>query len=497
MSQQIVKRVVIAGGGTAGWCAAAALVKVLGPLLDITLVESDDIGIVGVGESTIPTVRTFHQLLDIDEREFLRATDATFKLGIAFDGWKQPDTHYFHSFGELGTTAWGTPFYQIWLQARDEGYAGPLEDYCYELRAALANKFETSADSGLHYAYHLDATVYGQFLRRLSERNGVRRIEGKISGAEQDPETGFVTALVMESGARVEGDLFIDCTGFRALLIGQTLGVGYEDWGHWLPTDRALAVQTESHGPLTPFTRAVAHDAGWRWRIPLQSRVGNGLVYCSQFMSDDEAKNRLADMLDAPTLIEPRLIRYRTGRRLKMWDKNVIAMGLSSGFVEPLESTSIHLFQIGVTRLMQLFPFGGITDSLAEHYNQLSRAELERVRDFVILHYKATQRDSPFWQARRNMEVPDSLAERIGLFVENGIAYHTTEDLFRAASWIQVMLGQGLTPKAWPLVEHNTPPEVLRNALVNLKGQIDRALAAMPTQEQFLNTYLAQPAVTA
>ena len=491
MSEQAVKKVVIAGGGTAGWCAAAALSKLLGPLLDITLVESEEIGIVGVGEATIPTCRTFHHLLGIDEREFLRATNGTFKLAIAFEDWARKGDRYIHSFGVVGKSSWMAPFHHIWLQARSEGVAGDIGDYCFELQAAEAGKFQTGDDAKINYAYHFDAGLYGRFLRERSEKAGVKRIEGRIETVEQHPETGFITALVLRSGARVEGDLFIDCTGFHGLLIEQALKTGYEDWSHWLPTNRAVAVQTKSHGQLTPYTRAIAHDAGWRWRIPLQNRVGNGLVYCSDYLSDDAARERLLSLVDAPTLIEPRLIRYQTGRRLKSWNKNCVTLGLSSGFIEPLESTSIHLFQIGVTRLIQLFPFAGITDALTDHYNALSRNELERVRDFVILHYALNERDEPFWRDRRATALPDTLVERMALFAENGVAYQASDDLFRVDSWVQVMLGQRLEPKRWHHAGAMMGRDQMAAALSNLKGGIARVVAGMPAHEAFIKQYCA------
>lgn len=492
MQGQVIRKVVVAGGGSAGWCAAAALSRMLGPLLDITLVESEEIGIVGVGEATIPTIGAFHRLLRLDERDFMRATNATFKLGIAFENWARDGDRYIHSFGEVGKSTWLVPFHHLWLQARADGVAGDIGDYCYELQAAEANKFRTSDKERLNYAYHFDASLYGQYLRKLVEPEGVKRVEGKIAQVEQDPQSGDITALVLESGTRVEGDLFIDCTGFRGLLIEQTLKTGYEDWSHWLPTDRALAVPTESAGPLTPYTRAVAHGEGWRWRIPLQSRVGNGLVYCSHYLSDDEAHDRLLGMLDAPRLAEPRQVRYQTGRRLLSWNKNCITLGLSSGFIEPLESTSIHLFQIGVTRLIQLFPFTGITDSVVRRFNDMARNELERVRDFVVLHYKVNQRDdTAFWRDRAAMPVPDSLTERIELFVENGIAYQAPDDLFRLDSWLQVLLGQGLEPQAWHHLGRLTKRDQMAQSLSGLKAHIARAVDNLPDHGTFIREYLA------
>ncbi len=495
MQEQVVKRVVVAGGGTAGWMAAAALAKQLGPLLEISLIESDEIGTVGVGESTIPTARTFNALLDIDEPAFMRATQATFKLGISFEDWGQIGDRYIHSFGQVGKSNWMGSFHHFWLQAKAAGFGGELGDYCFELKAAEADRFSVGEGPELNYAYHLDATLYGGFLRRMSEALGVKRIEGKISQVQQNAETGFIEALVMENGDRVEGDLFIDCTGFRGLLIEQTLKAGYEDWGQWLPTNSALAVQTKSTGPAVPYTRAIAHKAGWRWKIPLQHRVGNGLVYSSEYMSDDEAHETLLGALDGERLIEPRVIRYRTGRRLKTWHKNCVALGLASGFVEPLESTSIHLIMIGVTRLMQLFPFTGVNEAVVNRYNQQAVDELEKIRDFIILHYKLTERtDSPFWDRCRTMDIPDSLAHRIELFRGSAQAYQAPGELFQVDSWLQVMLGQRLTPTGYHQMGRLMPPEQLRGALSDLSGNIARAVNGLPGHQAFLDRYCGIPA---
>jgi tryptophan halogenase len=495
MSEQAIRKVVIAGGGTAGWMAAAALARQLGPLLDITLVESEDIGTVGVGESTIPTARTFNALLGIDEPEFMRATQATFKLGISFEHWGEIGDRYIHSFGQVGRSTWMGGFHHFWLQARAQGFGGDLGDYCFELKAAEQQKFFTGQDSPLNYAYHLDAGLYGRFLRGMAEADGVRRVEGKIASVRQGGTDGFIEALVMESGELVEGDLFIDCTGFRGLLIEQTLKAGFEDWGHWLPTNSALAVQTRSTEPAVPYTRAIAHKAGWRWKIPLQHRVGNGLVYCNEHMSDDEAKTMLMGEIEGETLIEPRLIRYRTGRRRKTWSRNVVALGLASGFVEPLESTSIHLIMIGVTRLMQLFPFSGVTDALVDRYNQQAVDELEKIRDFIILHYKLTERtDSPFWDHCRTMDIPDSLAQRIDLFRDSAQAYQAPGELFQVDSWLQVMLGQRLQPKGYHQMGRLMPPEQLRGALTDLSGNITRAVSGLPGHQAFLDRYCGIPA---
>jgi tryptophan 7-halogenase len=489
------KKVVVAGGGTAGWIAAMALSRQLGPLLDITLVESDEIGTVGVGEATIPTARTFHRLMDIDEQEFMRATNASFKLGIAFENWGQVGDRYIHSFGQVGKGVWMGDFHHFWYQARAHGHSGSLDDYCLELQAAEAERFTLTDKPALSYAYHLDATAYARYLRRISEARGVKRVEGKIARVDQHAESGNVTQLALESGTVIEGDLFIDCTGFRGLLIEQTLKTGYEDWSHWLPTNSAFAVQTDSVKAAVPYTRAVAHSAGWRWQIPLQHRVGNGLVFCSDYMTDEDARALLLREIDGPPITEPRKISYLTGRRRKSWNKNVVALGLSSGFLEPLESTSIHLIMNNITQFMKHFPFSDDVALLQDRFNLMTRIELEKIRDFIILHYYQTERsDSPFWNRCRTMDVPDSLKSRIELFRENAHAYQDGDDLFRIDSWVQVLLGQRLQPKAYHHVAQLMPKEHLDQALRDLKSGIDRAVSSMPSHQTFLDSYCSTKA---
>lgn len=498
MNNQSIRRVVIAGGGTAGWTVAAALAQQLGQILDITLVESEDIGTVGVGEATIPTIRSFHSLLGIDEREFMSATQATFKLGIAFENWARNGDRYIHAFGDIGKTTWMGGFHNMWLMAKAAGFGGDLGDYCLEHQAAEYDKFAISTNAPMNYAFHLDAGLYARFLRRKFESKGIKRIEGKIASVAQNPESGHVEALVMESGQRVEGDFFVDCTGFRGLLIEQTLKAGYEDWSHWLPTDSALAVQTPAANKLPPYTRASARSAGWQWRIPLQSRVGNGLVFCSSFLSEEQARAELAANLIGTPLFEPRLIRYVTGRRRKAWDKNVVAMGLASGFMEPLESTSIHLIQIAVTRLIKMFPFGGNMDALSATFNAQTNIELERIRDFIVLHYNLTERDdTPFWRHCRDMPIPDSLAQRLALFRESGYAYMGADDLFSITSWVFVMVGQRLMPRDYHHMGAMLGEERLRRALEQLKSSISRAVAGMPYHKDFLQRYCPADATAA
>ncbi len=490
MSSTEVKKVVIAGGGTAGWLAAAALSHQLGSLLEITLIESDEIGTIGVGEATIPPIKVFHKLLQIDEQEFMRATAATFKLGISFENWARIGDQYIHSFGRNGKSTWMCEFHNFWLRSLELGLDSALGDYCFELQAARHGKFATGANVEINYAYHFDAGQYAKFLRRFSEARGIKRVEGKIGEVRQHPETGFVESLVLQSGAVVAGDLFIDCTGFRGLLIEQTLKTGYEDWSHWLPCDSAAAMQTELTGPAPPCTRSVAHDAGWRWCIPLQHRVGNGLVYSSKHISDDEAKAQLLASVDGAPVNQPRVLRFQTGRRRKVWNKNVVALGLASGFIEPLESTSIHLMMVGVTRLMHLFPFAGVDDALVAEFNEQSRVEIEKTRDFVVLHYHATEReDSAFWRHCRHMQIPDSLAHRIALFRENAFAFQGEAELFRVDSWSQVLLGQRVMPKAYHHFARSMKSDDLLKYLSDFRQSIGQTVARMPIHQDFVNQY--------
>ncbi len=489
-------KVVIAGGGTAGWLTACGLSRRLGSLLDITLVESDAIGTIGVGEATIPPMRNFHRIMDIDEQAFMRATQATFKLGIVFDNWGEIGDSYIHSFGDIGQRSWMAEFHEFWLEAREQGFGGSLDEYCLELMAAKAGKFATHVeDSRMNFAFHLDATAYAGFLRELSEAAGVKRVEGRINEVRKHSETGDLQALLLESGELIEGDFFIDCTGFRALLIGDALGVGVEDWSHWLAADRAIAVQTEATEPPPPYTRSTAHASGWQWRIPLQTRVGNGIVYTSEFLSDDEAEQTLLGNVTGAARTEPRRLRFSTGRRIRAWEKNCVAMGLASGFVEPLESTSIHLVMTSIFRLIRLFPFGEDRESLANRFNEDTRVEMEAVRDFIILHYKQTKRtDSDFWNHYRTMDIPDSLAERMEIFRTNGYVWSDDVTLFRIASWVQVMMGQGVEPRGHHNAGRLMPADALRNSMDEIRTSIAKKVRQMPTHQQFIEHYCAAPA---
>jgi len=489
MNNNKVQKVVIAGGGTAGWMAAAAISKLLGKNLDITLVESDEIATVGVGEATIPTLLYFHQLLGINEAEFLKATQGTYKLGISFENWRDVNQDYVHAFGTTGQDCWAAGFQHFWLKGRQKGFAGEFGDYCLEKVAACAGKFAQLPKNGLNYAYHIDATLYGKFLRKISEQHGTKRVEGKIEKVNLDAETGFITSLNLASGKVIEGDLFLDCTGQRALLIEDALHTGFEDWSHWLPCDSAIAVQTKSVGEPVPYTRSIAHDFGWQWRIPLQSRVGNGMVFSSRYVSDEQALKTLLSNIVGETITEPRVIKYRTGTRRKHWNKNCVAVGLSSGFLEPLESTSIHLIQQAVVRLMRMFPHHGIQQTDIDEFNNQTKVDIDSIKDFIILHYSVTnRRDTGFWRHCRNMPIPESLSNRLALFKETGRVFRKNNELFDD-SWQQVMIGQGHTPDDYHPIVDNMSDEELQKFLAHVKANVDGTVNQLPSHQSFINQY--------
>ena len=489
MNNQKITKIVIAGGGTAGWMSAASLSKLLGKSFDITLVESDEIATVGVGEAAIPTLTAFHRLLGINEQAFMKATHATFKLGINFENWKKGDEEYMHGFGRVGKECWAGEFQHFWLHGKRNNIDFAFDHYSPEIQAAKAEKFALTK-GGLNYSYHLDATLYAKFLRTFAEAHGVKRIEGKIIDVTKDSKTGEIKSLQLANGNVIEGQLFIDCTGFVGLLIEKALHTGYEDWSHWLPCDSAVAVQTKSVSAPLPYTRSIARDSGWQWRIPLQHRVGNGLVFCSKYLADDDAKTLLMDNIEGEAINQPRVIKFKTGRRRKGWNKNCVALGLSSGFLEPLESTSIHLIMSGVLRLIRLFPFEGISPSAVNEYNQQLTTELEHIRDFIILHYHATQRaDTPFWQYCKGMEIPDSLKQRLDLFKETGRIFTSEGELFRVDSWAQVMLGQGVYPEQYHQIAAIMKPHELERFLSDIRQTIDKAVADLPSHQSFLDQY--------
>jgi len=490
LTAQKVRKVVIVGGGTAGWVAAASVAKLLGKNLDISLIESDEIGTVGVGEATIPTLITLHQLLKIDEREFMAAVQGTFKLGISFENWRDVGKDYIHSFGFTGKDCWAAGFVHFWLKARAQGNTADFGEYCTELMAAKANKFAVFKPDGLNYAYHMDASLYAKFMRKIAEQHGCKRIEGKIVEVGTNADTGFIEHVQLASGQKVEGDLFIDCSGFRALLIGETLNTDYEDWSKWLPCDSAIAVQTRSVAEPIPYTRSIARDAGWQWRIPLQSRVGNGHVFCSKYISDEEATQTLLNNIQGEVLTEPRVIKFRTGQRTQHWNKNCIALGLAGGFVEPLESTSIHMVQSGILRLLRMFPFEGINEPYVKEFNKQMSDEFHFIRDFIVLHYHVTEReDTEFWRHCKTMEIPESLQHRIDMFKQTGSVFHKIGDLFAENSWTQVMLGQGLVPEQHHPIVDMMSDEELKAFMHSIKSSVDHVVGQLPSHQEFISKY--------
>ena len=503
MTHVPVRKVLVLGGGTAGWMTAAALAKVLRGQVEVTLIESDQIATVGVGEATIPPILTFNAMLGIDEREFMRATKASFKLGIEFVDWTRPGDRYMHPFGTFGLDIEAIKFHQIWRKVRDQ--VGPIENFNLAGVAAKQNRFAmpdpdpAKVLSSLKYAFHFDAGLYARFLRGFAEARGATRIEGKVADVALRGDDGFIQSVTLEDGRTFEADLFIDCTGFRALLIGQTLGGGYLDWSHWLPNDRAVAMPCETGGDgLTPYTRATADKAGWRWRIPLQHRTGNGYVYSSAHISDEDALAALIAGLDGPAQAEPNFLRFKAGRRDKAWIKNCVAIGLSSGFLEPLESTSIHLIQAGITKLLALFPDKGFDTLEIDEYNRLTALQVELVRDFIILHFKATERsDTPYWDHVRTMEIPESLARKIDLFAGRGRLFQSDYDLFAEPSWIAVLMGQGIVPRQYDALVDSLPEAALVQRLQRMSALIGQTAQAMPSHQAFIARYCAADAAAA
>jgi tryptophan halogenase len=498
MTDQHLRNIVVVGGGTAGWMAAAGLAKALGREYSIRLIESEEIGIVGVGEATVPHLKIFNNILEIDEIEFVKQVQGTFKLGIQFRDWGRPGDSYIHGFGTIGHDYGWLPFHQYWLKLFNAGKAADIGAYSLNTAAAPLGKFMASATdvpahsplANIAYAYHFDAGLYARYLRVLAEKIGVRRSEGKIVATQLRPDNGFVDSVMLESGETISGDLFIDCSGFRGLLIEQALHTGYDDWTHWLPCDRAMAVPCENVGPPTPYTRSTARPAGWQWRIPLQHRTGNGYVYSSNHISDDEAAATLLQNLDGRALADPRPLRFTTGARRKFWNKNVVAIGLASGFMEPLESTSIYLIQSGILRLINLLPERDFSDVVVDRYNAQARLECERIRDFLILHYCATERsNTPFWNQCRTMSIPERLAEVIALFRDSGRFYRDAEEMFAVTSWVQVMLGQHIQPRRHHPMADLMPDTQLHEFVDGVRNVIATCVDAMPRHEQFIARY--------
>lgn len=483
-------RVVILGGGTAGWMTAAALVNQLGHACDVRLIESQEIGIVGVGEATLPHIRFFVESLGLDEAEFMKATHATFKLGIDFHDFGRIGSHYLHPFGSFGAPLNEVAFHHYWLRLHAEGRGGALWDTSICNVMAASNKFAPPAPGSAlyNYAYQFDATLFAPYLRDYSTARGAIRTEGKVVEVEQDGESGNVTALKLEDGERVEGDLFVDCSGFRALLIGQTLKEEWEDWSPWLLCDRAVAMPCEAESEaLRPYTGVHAMAAGWRWRIPLQHRVGNGYVYSSGHISDEDAAAALADALEGAPMAAPRILKFRAGRRKRSWSKNVVAVGLASGFLEPLESTSIYLVQGAIAQLIELFPIGPVRDADRDEFNRVTDTEYDRIRDFLILHYNATERDdSDFWNHVRTMDVPDSLHEKMALWRRSARVAKYSQGLFFEPSWVAVYVGQGVIPDGWDQRSDLPGSDQLEEAVGRVRKQVRDAVAPMPDHAEFI-----------
>ena len=488
MSEQPIRNIVILGGGTAGWMTAAALSRAMaGSERSITLIESDEIGTVGVGEATIPTIHWFNQIVGFDEKQFMAETQATWKLGIEFQGWNGDGSSYLHPFGTFGPPGDGVMFLHRLIRGRLAGMDLPTEQYSLTAQAARAGRFthpvpdRRSLLSTLGYAFHFDAGLYARYLRKLAEATGVRRVEGKVAKVDREGASGLVTALTTERGETVAGDFFIDCSGFRGLLIEGTMQAGFEDWSHWLPCDRAWAVPTAREAKVTPYTRAIAMEAGWRWRIPLQHRTGNGYVFSSRYQDETEAREALLMALGEEPLAEPRLPRFLPGQRKKSWSGNVVAIGLSSGFLEPLESTSIHLIQSGIAKLLALFPRHGADTLVAEQFNRIFAQEMIDVRDFLIMHYKFTAgRTEPMWRDCQTMTVPDSLTYKIDQFRKSGRIVLSTDELFRDASWFAVMDGQGLSPADYNPMADNATPEANAHHLQQVRSAIAQSVAQLP-----------------
>jgi tryptophan halogenase len=503
VNDQSIRHIVIVGGGTAGWMAAAAFTRLLDRrAVNVTLVESDEIGTVGVGEATIPPITAYNKMIGINEDEFVAATRGTFKLGIEFVDWGAPGERYFHPFGCYGQDFRGVHFHQLYLREKKRRPLGDIRQWSMSSAAAELGRFaRPSPDaplplSQLGYAFHFDAGLYARFLRGIAERDGVRRTEGKIVDVVQDAESGHVTSIRLESGAEVTGDLFIDCSGFRGLLIEQKMATGYEDWTRWLPCDRAVAVPSRYAGQPDPFTRSTARSAGWQWRIPLQHRMGNGLVYASEHLSDGDAEALLLANLEGEALAEPRRLAFKAGRRRKAWNGNVVSLGLSTGFVEPLESTSIHLIQSGIAKLLALFPDKRFDPAERDEYNRQMQDVFEDVRDFVILHYKATRRDdTEFWSYCRNMDVPDSLANKLDLWRSKGRLFREGRELFGTASWVAVLLGQGIVPGDTEPAAEALDADMIADALDKMRLSYRRMAEHMPTHGEFIASACPQAPV--
>lgn len=497
-----LKSIIIVGGGSAGWMTAAALSNTLGKSCSIKLIESEAIGTVGVGEATIPPIRHFNQRLGIDEATFIKETGGSYKLGIEFVDWARIGHSYFHPFGQHGAEFDSVPFYHFWMRESLAGRVdGPIDEFSMGWAMAKAGKFahplpdRRQIQSTYDYAYHFDAVLYAAFLRKYAEARGVVRIEGKVVDASLDGESGAISGVTLENGETLEAEFFVDCSGFRGLLIEGALEAGYDNWQHWLPCDRAVAAPSPKQDAIVPYTRATAKTAGWQWRIPLQHRTGNGYVHCSEFVSEEDATETLMRSVEGGALADPRVLRFVTGKRRKFWDKNCVAIGLSAGFMEPLESTSLHLIQYGILRLLALLPDSEMSPLLAQEYNAQTAAEYERIRDFLILHYKATSRDdAELWRYCSAMQIPDSLQYKIDHFRNYGLLVADERELFKNPSWIAVYLGQDVVPERAPAIAAMREDAVpVSERMKAISSAMSDAVAAMPAHSDFLAKHCASP----
>ncbi|MEQ1541343.1 MAG: tryptophan halogenase family protein [Novosphingobium sp.] len=490
-----LRKIAIVGGGSSGWMTAALLSRLLQGLYEVTLIESEEISTIGVGEATIPAIKKYNELLGLDENEFMQRCQASFKLGIQFEGWKDGHDKYVHGFGVIGQDLELLRLHHYWLKMHAQGRADPLANFSINTASVAANKFVRAQPNmgesplgHIVHAFHMDASLFAKFLSGYAQDRGVKRREGMVVDVTLRGGDGFIESVTMDDGEVICADLFVDCSGFRAILIEGALQTGFDDWSHWLPCDRAIALPCARNDEnFNPYTRSIAHSAGWQWRIPLQHRTGNGHVYSSAYMDDDAAEAILRGNLDGETLAEPNRIRFKAGKRRKLWNKNCVAVGLAGGFLEPLESTSLHLVHSGIVRLVRLLPDAGFDKANINEFNRQSNLEYERIRDFIILHYKATERnDTPFWNYCRTMEVPDTLQRKFDLWMANGRVFLEEEELFSDESWIQVFLGQGVIPRGYdPLVNLKSDAQIAQY-LGNITTTIGKCVDVMPSHAEFV-----------
>lgn len=486
-----VKSITVVGGGTAGWMSASLLAHMLSPACAVTLVESEEIGIIGVGEASVPILKLFNDLLEIPENDFVAATQGSFKLGIEFCDWGVPGNVHFHGFGGYGDTIKGVSPHHYWWRLRASGDPRPIDDYSFPYALARRGKFSPADPRNAQYlhAFHFDAVLYARYLREFALRKGATRIEGKVVDVALNGETGFIETLKLADGRSIGGDLFIDCTGFASLLTGRVLKTPFVDWSHWLPVDSAMAVPSANSGSPMPFTRSTAREAGWQWRIPLRNRDGNGLVYSSRFISDDAARDVLLNNLEGAPLAEPRMFRFTSGHRKQFWNRNCVAIGFAGSFLEPLESTGIQLIQTGIARLLEYLPDRNFVPMIRDEYNRITTGELERIRDFIIAHYHLSRRDEPLWAACRAMDIPDSLRHKLDVWRACGYVPLSGEESYKEPSWAAILLGNGLVPERCSPLANHVALEAVKSGMTARRIHLERAADAMPSHDAYLEKH--------